>query len=90
MERKARSNASLELAVRYGVILDHELGAVSAWVFTANNGVSDAVILRVLLDKEKRREADQLVLGIAERNRDRLSKATVRAVFGTPSRRAIV
>jgi hypothetical protein len=82
MHKSGRSDAVLELAVRYGIILDYELGAVSAWAFMAANGVNEAVILRVLLSPESRREADRLVLGIADRERGRMGKETVRAIFG--------
>ena len=60
-----RSNPDLELAVRYGIVLDHELGALHAWTFMANNGVHRSVILRVLLDVEKRRNTDQLAIDSA-------------------------
>jgi hypothetical protein len=60
-----RSSGVLERAVRYGVVLDHELGAVHAWTFMANNGVSRSVILRVLLDPDNRRQEDQLAIDTA-------------------------
>jgi len=82
-----RTHANLELAVRYGIILDSEFGAVSAWTFMANNGVSSSVILRVLLDKESRRIGDQLALEITERHQERKSqKIAIQAAFEVPLR----
>lgn len=69
MKNDVRENLNLALAVRYGIILDLELGAVSAWTFMANNGVSSSIIMRVLLNKEQRRAADDAVLNIIERYR---------------------
>ena len=64
MQTYTRSNTTLELSVRYGVVLDHALGAVHAWTFMANNGVDCSVILRVLSNHENSREADKLALEI--------------------------
>lgn len=63
-----RSDTTLEQAVRYGIVLDHELGAVHAWTFMTNNGVDKNVILRVLLDVAKRRKDDQRAIEIAVEN----------------------
>lgn len=82
-----RTDASLELAVRYGIILDLELGAVSAWRYMTEYGVSSAVIMRVLLHSECRRKGDQVAVDIAERyrNSDR-SREAIQAAFGFPLR----
>ena len=90
MDKNERENSNLALAVRYGIILDMELGAVSAWTFMASNGVSSSVIMRVLLDKEHRRATDELAINITERYR-RLepSRETIHATFGIPSRRML-
>lgn len=82
MQSEERSNKCLELAVRFGIILDREAGAVCAWNFMVNNGVSNAVIMRVLLDEKSRRESDRLVLGIAEKVSDRIRRETVQTAFG--------
>jgi hypothetical protein len=68
MPTYTRANLSLEQAVRYGIVLDHELGAIHAWTFMANNGVERRVILRVLLDAAQRREADRVAVDIAARS----------------------
>ena len=65
MYKHIRANKGLEQAVRFGVVLDHELGALHGWTFTANNGVSTSVILRVLLDADSRRRSDQLAIDTA-------------------------
>jgi len=86
MIRDERNNNQIELAVRYGIIIDVQLGAVSAWTFMAGNGVSNAVIMRVLLDTDKRREADQLALDIAERCRSKdPGREAIQAAFGVPA-----
>jgi hypothetical protein len=90
MLKDKRHNNQIELAVRYGIIIDFQLGAVSAWTFMASNGVSNAVILRVLSDKNKRRHADHVAFEIAERcwSKDP-SRETSQAAFGVASREAI-
>jgi hypothetical protein len=87
MTKVARTDASLELAVRYGIILDLELGAVSAWRYMTEYGVSSAVIMRVLLHRECRRKGDQVAVDIAERyrNSDR-SREAIQAAFEVPLR----
>lgn len=86
MVRDERNNHQIELAVRYGIIIDFQLGAVSAWTFMASNGVSKAVIMRVLLDPDKRRQADQLALDIAERcSRKYPGGEGIQAAFGVPA-----
>jgi hypothetical protein len=88
MSMKARTDASLELAVRYGIILDLELGAVSAWRYMTEYGVSSSVITRVLLHCECRRKGDQVAVDIAERYRasDR-SRQAIQAAFEVPLRK---
>ena len=68
MHTHTRSNTTLELTVRYGVVLDHALGAVHAWTFMANNGVHISVILRVLSSPEHNRGADKAALGICSKS----------------------
>lgn len=65
MQMHMRSNTTLELTVRYGLVIDYDLGAVHAWTFMANSGVPDRVILRVLSEATNRREDDQLALNTA-------------------------
>jgi uncharacterized protein YgbK (DUF1537 family) len=90
MRKDERNNNHIELAVRCGIIIDFQLGAVSAWTFMASNGVSTAVILRVLTDKNNRRQADQLAFDIAERCRSKdTSRETAYAAFNIRSREAI-
>lgn len=57
-----RRNANIELAVKIGIIIDTELGALSAWMFMTGKGVSESTILRVLAHKEQRRSTDELLL----------------------------
>lgn len=58
----ARCNANLELAVQIGLIIDAELGGLSAWMFMASKGVGEAVIKRVLLHQAQRRSTDRFAL----------------------------
>jgi hypothetical protein len=67
--KRDRRNPDLDRAVRCGIIIDAELGSLSAWMFMANSGVSEAVILRVLLRSEERRETDKIALDIANMHR---------------------
>lgn len=69
MHKKERCNSHLELAVRCGLIIDAELGSLSAWTFMANSGVSEDVIARVLLTNEERRKSDQVALEVAQMRR---------------------
>lgn len=86
MRKAVRLDNKLELAVRYGIIIDAELGALNAWIFMKNNGVQESVILRVLLHREKRREADQQAFELAEKHRNLYRRNEVtRAVFGINS-----
>jgi hypothetical protein len=64
-------------------MLDAEFGALTAWRFMSNNGISESVIFRVLLQTEKRRNTDQVVFEIASSQQalHRNPKAA-RAVFG--------
>jgi hypothetical protein len=87
MHRQNRVNASLELAVRLGIVLDFEFGAVTAWAFMQSNGVSESVIMRVLVEGEKRRDADLIVLGIAQRTKGRIQRETMQAVFNIENHR---
>lgn len=88
MSTNSRTDANLELAVRYGIILDLEIGAVTAWRYMSDQGVSSSVIVRVLSGRENRRKDDQLALDIVERykNTDR-SKKAIQAAFEVPLRR---
>ena len=65
MQKHDRSNTYLELIIRYGIVLDREIGAVHAWTFMANNGVIEPVIVRVLSEPRHRREEDRSLLDIA-------------------------
>lgn len=86
-----RTNINLALAVRYGIILDMELGAVKAWTFMATSGVSSPVITRVLLDKEKRRNGDKQAVDIAERHRkSSTNREAVEAAFNITPRKMSV
>jgi hypothetical protein len=69
VDKRDRRNPDLDRAVRYGIIIDAELGSLSAWMFMANSGVSEAVILRVLLRSEERRETDKIALDISKMHR---------------------
>jgi hypothetical protein len=66
MDKKERCDSQLELTVRCGLVIDAELGSLSAWTFMANSGVSEDIISRVLLTSEERRESDQIALQVAE------------------------
>lgn len=90
MFRNERTESHIELVVRYGIVIDLELGAVSAWTFLASYGVSKAVIMRVLLDKDNRRQADKVAIEIAERyKKNAPGRETIHATFGVPSRLAL-
>jgi hypothetical protein len=80
MNMHVRSDNNLELAVRYGIVLDYALGSVHAWTFMANQGVDPAVILRVLTKEEARRAADQLAIDIAIKHSLEVSAVTARTV----------
>jgi hypothetical protein len=83
MHDHERRNSNLDLAVRYGIILDAEFGALKAWMFMFNNGVSESVILRVLLQPQKRRDTDQVVFEIANSQQAlHRNPEAARAVFG--------
>lgn len=87
MHKIARLDTKLELAVRYGIIIDAELGALHAWIFMKNNGVQEPVILRVLLQRERRREADQQAFELAEKHRNLYRRNEVTSlVFGIKAR----
>jgi hypothetical protein len=53
-----RLNTSLQHIVQRGVTLDAEQGAVTAWIFMQESGVSEAVMLRVLAHPDRRRVSD--------------------------------
>ena len=81
MDMQDRSDNNLELAVRYGIVLDHTLGAVHAWTFMANQGVDRAVILRVLTEEKARRATDQLAIELAVKHgRENLTVTAKNAV----------
>ncbi len=62
MHKITRKDTAVELIVQLGIIVDTELGGVSAWVFMVRRGVSESTIRRVLLWPEQRRSTDHLVL----------------------------
>jgi hypothetical protein len=75
MSDDERLNASLQTIVQRGVMLDAEQGAVQAWLFMQQSGVSETIILRVLGHPQKRRDSDAAAVerarkeGFAKRRR---------------------
>ena len=65
-QREVRSNLDEELIIRYGVWIDRTFGALCAWKLMAENGISIAVILRVLTDTNHRRDSDPLIADIVD------------------------
>ncbi|MFC5477877.1 hypothetical protein [Massilia suwonensis] len=45
-----------------GIVLDVERGAVNAWIFMKERGVSESVMLRVLAHPNRRRTSDAFAL----------------------------
>lgn len=68
MSRSERLNTSLQSIVELGIILDAEHGAVCGWMFMQQKGVSEAIILRVLADPNRRRASDMSALDYARRD----------------------
>jgi len=68
MPHLKRLNESMRIVVEHGIVLDAERGTVTAWIFMAENGVSEIVMLRVLSQPEKRRESDKSALQYARRD----------------------
>jgi hypothetical protein len=68
MSNYERLNASLQSIVQQGVILDAEQGALKAWMFMQQGGVSDTTILRVLAYPHRRRATDTAALECARKD----------------------
>ena len=58
MSHLKRLNGTLQSIVERGILLDAERGAVDAWIFMKQNGVSEATMLRVLSHPHQRRTSD--------------------------------
>ena len=57
MHQQDRINIDMMLIVEQGIEHDQQHGSVVAWRFLAANNVPDHIILRVLSDPAKRRNA---------------------------------
>ena len=68
MSHSERLNARLQNAVEHGVTLDAEQGAVKAWMFMQQRGVSETVILRVLAHPNRRRNSDTAAIEFARKD----------------------
>lgn len=68
MSHYERQDAALQNVVQHGVALDAEQGAVKAWMFMQERGVSEAVILRVLVHPNRRRNSDTAAMELAKKD----------------------
>ena len=68
MSHYERLNATLQHAVEHGVTLDAEQGAVKAWMFMQQRGVSETVMLRVLVHPNRRRNSDTVAIECARKD----------------------
>lgn len=62
MSHLERRNQTLHTIVQRGIVLDVEHGAVKAWIFMKEHGVSESVMLRVLTHPNRRRTSDTSAL----------------------------
>ena len=58
MPHMERLNETMYEIVRRGIVLDAERGAVNAWIFMKEHGVSETIMLRVLGHPNRRRNSD--------------------------------
>ena len=65
MSHYERLNALLQNVVQQGVALDAEQGAVKAWMFMQQRGVSETMMLRVLAHPDRRRNSDTAAIEFA-------------------------
>ena len=68
MSQRERLNSFLQNVVQQGVTLDAEQGAVKAWIFMQQEGVSETVMLRVLAHPNERRNSDTAAIECAKRD----------------------
>jgi hypothetical protein len=68
MSHYERLNATLQSVVQQGVTLDAEQGAVKAWMFMQQRGVSETVMLRVLAYPNRRRNSDTAAIEFARKD----------------------
>ena len=68
MSHYQRQNATLQNVVQLGVTLDAEQGAVKAWLFMQQRGVSETVMLRVLAHPHRRRNSDTAAIEFAKKD----------------------
>lgn len=81
---RVRTDLDMELVIRNGIVIDVELGVICAWLYMSNNGVAESTMLRVLLNQEARRHADEVAFRIAKKARLSGRKPeTTHAVFGS-------
>jgi hypothetical protein len=63
-----RRDHTLQTVVQQGIVLDVERGAVTAWIFMKERGVSESIMLRVLAHPNRRRTSDTFALKQAGRD----------------------
>ena len=63
-----RLNETMHEIVCRGIVLDAERGAVNAWIFMKEHGVSETIMLRVLGHPNRRRNLDTSALHGARRD----------------------